>query len=70
MTMKLMMDELAKKGIRARMLAVDYPLAPEYPYPAALDACVSAYDYYVNQSGCADDFMLGKTGTGCFGLST
>lgn len=32
------------------VIALDYPLAPENPYPAALNACAEAFDYLVSHA--------------------
>ncbi|NJD59150.1 MAG: alpha/beta hydrolase, partial [Anaerolineae bacterium] len=43
-----MVAYLARK-MGARALMVDYRLAPDHPFPAALDDCVSAYRWLLNQ---------------------
>jgi monoterpene epsilon-lactone hydrolase len=43
-------DQLATLNTAA-VLLVDYPLAPESPYPAALDVCLDAYRWMVEDQG-------------------
>lgn len=54
------MKKLAAQGVEMTVLAVDYPKAPEHPYPAALNAAVEAYQWLVDQSGNTDDIIIGK----------
>jgi monoterpene epsilon-lactone hydrolase len=54
---------LAQK-INARILMVDYRLAPDYPFPAALDDCVAAYRWLLNQGLSARNIMLAGDSAG------
>jgi acetyl esterase/lipase len=58
-----MVAHLARKmGIRALM--VDYRLAPEYPFPAALDDCVTAYRWLVKQGISAQNIVVAGDSAG------
>ena len=49
-------------GIKA--LLFDYRLAPEYPFPAALNDCVSAYKWLLVQGYQAKDIVIGGESAG------
>lgn len=54
---------LAKKmGIR--VLMVDYRLAPEHPFPAALDNCVTAYRWLLQQGFPSDHIAIAGDSAG------
>jgi epsilon-lactone hydrolase len=49
-------------GIRA--LAVDYRLAPEYPFPAGLDDCVTAYRWLLKQGIAPQNIVIAGDSAG------
>ena len=58
-----MVTHLAKKmGIPALM--VDYRLAPEYPFPTALDDCVTAYRWLVKHGISARNIVVAGDSAG------
>lgn len=55
----------------ARALAVDYRLAPEQPFPAALDDCVAAYRWLLSQGIAPQEIVIaGDSAGGNLTLST
>ncbi len=51
-----------KTGVRALM--VDYRLAPEHPFPAPLDDCVTAYRWLLNQGLSAHNVVIAGDSAG------
>lgn len=49
---------------RIRSLLFDYRLAPEHPFPEALDDCVSAYRWLLDQGYPADHIIVGGESAG------
>ncbi|KAJ3321867.1 blue light receptor, partial [Blyttiomyces sp. JEL0837] len=48
---------------RLVVFSVEYPLAPEHPYPAALHSCADAYKYLVEEMG-AETIIVGGSSAG------
>ena len=51
-----------ESGLRA--LLFDYRLAPEHPFPAAVDDCVRAYEWLLEQGYGPDDVIVGGESAG------
>ena len=47
-----------------KSLVFDYRLAPEHPFPAAVEDCVAAYQWLLNQGVEADDIIVGGESAG------
>jgi acetyl esterase/lipase len=47
-----------------RVLSVDYRLAPEYPFPAALDDCTKAYRWLLSRGFKPSDIVIGGDSAG------
>lgn len=49
---------------RLRSLVFDYRLAPEHPFPAAVEDCISAYHWLLTQGYQPDDIVVGGESAG------
>jgi acetyl esterase/lipase len=58
----------SKLGVK--VASIEYPLAPEHPYPAATDAIVDAYRGVLDQFGTANIGLLGTSAGGGHVLAT
>ena len=52
------------KACQLKSLVFDYRLAPEHPFPAALDDCIMAYTWLLDQGFEARNIMLGGESAG------
>jgi acetyl esterase/lipase len=59
------------RATRARVLSVDYRLAPEFPFPAGLDDCLAVYRWLLREGTAPGDIVLaGDSAGGCLALMT
>ena len=59
------------RATRARLLAVDYRLAPEHPFPAAVDDAVTAYRFAISEGHAPEAIALcGDSSGGGLALAT
>jgi len=59
------------KGVGCRVLAVDYRLAPEHPFPAALEDCLASYRWLLSQGTSPRDIVIaGDSAGGTLTLTT
>ena len=59
-------------AVNARVLLVDYRLAPEHPYPASNDDCFAAYEWLVKEQGVSPENIIiaGDSAGGYLTLAT
>lgn len=50
--------------LQARALMVDYRLAPEHPYPAAFEDCLTAYQWLLDQGIAAENIVIAGDSAG------
>ena len=51
-------------GCQLKSLVFDYRLAPEHPFPAALDDCVAVYNWLLEDGYKPDDIIIGGESAG------
>ncbi|MFX1238435.1 MAG: alpha/beta hydrolase [Promethearchaeota archaeon] len=62
-THRLLTIELAK-ATKLKVLSVNYRLAPEHPFPAALDDCFSSYNWLLEQGYDPKNIVIGGDSAG------
>lgn len=60
---------LAKESGR-KVLSVSYPLSPEHPYPAAVDACFAVYQAVIHEYPRLPVFLIGESAGACLSAVT
>jgi acetyl esterase/lipase len=59
------------RRIRAKVMSVDYRLAPEHPYPAAVDDALAAYEGLLNSGTAPSDIVFaGESAGGGLAIAT
>jgi acetyl esterase/lipase len=51
---------LIVQGIDCSILSVEYPLAPEHPFPAGVNAAADAIHWLLHDSGETADYFVGE----------
>ena len=57
------------EAARARVLAIDYRLAPEHPFPAALDDAIAAYRWLLGRTDAQHIAVMGDSAGGGLALA-
>jgi acetyl esterase/lipase len=57
-------------SLGVKLVSIEYPLAPEHPYPAALNDIVAAYTGIVSEYGAANTGLFGTSAGGGLALAT
>jgi acetyl esterase/lipase len=52
------------RGCRMKSMVFDYRLAPEHPFPAAVDDCLEAYQWLITQGYRQEDITVGGESAG------
>lgn len=60
----LQMGAYLAQNMGMRILMVDYRLAPDHPFPAALDDCVTAYRWLLNEEVLAQNVVVAGDSAG------
>lgn len=69
-THRVLVANIARAS-RCKVLAIDYRLAPEHPFPAAVDDAVKAYRWLLEQGHAADNiFIAGDSAGGGLTIAT
>ena len=67
---ELALQTAVASRLSVRVISIEYPLAPEHPYPAATNAIVSAYKGLLDQYDAANIAFFGTSAGGGLALAT
>ena len=67
---QLALQAAVASRLGVKVVSIEYPLAPEHPYPAATDAIVAAYQGLLDQYGAANIGLFGTSAGGGHVLAT
>jgi acetyl esterase/lipase len=67
---QLSLQTAVADSLGAKVVSIEYPLAPEHPYPAALNDIVAAYEGIISEYGAENAGLFGTSAGGGMTLAT